>query len=287
MYKILEYKEIFMYWNTIYREKLVKEYKKIFDNNKKPKWAVKKINDSSKIIHPAIPFVGKNYDKTKLIVYASAENLSFYKEEGYLDDDEKAIYRRYDSIISDKKKGRYFPNFHCGPIDCGQLLIVSAYILKYLNINLNYNDPYEFVTNISADNFGKFSEAGEKNRDYAGNIERLKYSLKYIEADLKILQPKIIILLKRIYEFKEIHKLIQDYLPKCLCIPIYQMFPQNINLKNRISKFPKRKQINIDPILLKWHEKITDYNNKISGQTKKNFYSIYNYIDSVIKEYKK
>jgi hypothetical protein len=272
--------EVFMYWNKTYREKLAKEYRKIFQNEKNPKWAVKKIDNSSEIIHPAIPFVGKNYDKTKLIIYASAENLSFYKREGdgYLDDDKEAIYRRYNYI----NRKTYFPQLHCGPIDCGQLLIVSAYILKCLNNEILYNDAHEFLSNIAADNFCKFSKAGIKNNDYAGNIDFLRYSFKYIEADLSILQPNIIIMPHRIYSFCEVKELINTYVPSCLCIPIYQMNAHNINRKDRISKYSKRKKENIDPILLDWHEKISD-----RRIPKNNFLSVYNYLDYILNKYRK
>ena len=267
-----------MYWNKIYRKKLAEKYRNIFKSEKKPEWAVKKLNNPSEVLHPAIPFVGKDYDKTRLIVYASAENLSFYKndKDGYLDDDNKAIFRRYNYL----NKGGYFPQLHCGPIDCGQLLIVSAYILKYLKYKISYNNAYEFIANIAADNFGKFSKVGNSNSDYAGNINLLKYSLKYIEADLQILQPKIIILPHKIYEFKQINELINSYVPSCICIPIYQMNAHNINKKDRISKYPRRKQENIDQLILKWHKNISD-----KRIPKNNFYSVYNYIDYIIKKY--
>ena len=269
-----------MYWNKIYREELSNKYKTIFKDEKKPKWTVKKIENTSEPIHPAIPFVGENYDKTKLIVYASAENLSFYKkdEDGYLDNDNKSIYRRYNYININK----YFTQLHCGPIDCGQLLIVSAYILKCLNNKISYKNPHEFLSYIAADNFGKFSKVGNKNNDYAGNINYLKYSFKYIEADLSILKPNIIILPHQIYSFSEVKELIKKHSPSCLCFPIYQMNAHNINNKNRISKYPKRKKENIDPILLEWHEKITD-----TRIPKNNFLSVYNYLDYIVNKYNK
>jgi hypothetical protein len=269
-----------MYWNKEYREKLSNEYKTIFKNEKKPKWTVKKIENTTEPIHPAIPFVGENYDKTKLLIYASAENLSLYKKErdGWLDNDKKSIYRRYNNINIKE----FFPVLNCGPIECGQLLIVSAYILKYLNITISYKNPHEFLSNIAADNFGKFSKAGNKNNDYAGNINYLKYSFKYIKADLSILKPKIIILPHQIYSFSEVKELIKKYSPSCKCFPIYQMNAHNINKKDRISKYPKRKKENIDPILLEWHEKITD-----KRIPKNNFLSVYNYLDYIIKKYKK
>lgn len=237
-----------------------------------------KINNPSEILHSAIPFVGKDYDKTRLIVYASAENLSSYKNEkkGNLDDDNKAIFRRYSNL----NKGEYFPDLHCAPVGNGQLLIVSAYILKKLNYKITYDNAYEFISYIAADNLGKFSKVGNSNSDYIGNWNFLKYSKKYIEADLQILQPKMIILPYKAYEINEINELINSYVPSCICIPIYQMYPQNINLKDRISKYPKRRKNNIDPLIWEWHENISDKNIH-----KDNFRSVYNYLDYIIKKY--
>jgi len=265
-----------MYWNKIYREELSIKYSDIFKKEKKPRWAVKKIENQYEPIHPAIPFVGENYDKTKLIVYASAENLSHYKDDGdgYLDDDKKSIYRRYNNINKHKNEN-YFPDLHCSPITDGQLLIVSAYILKCLNIRISYNDPYEFVSYIAADNFGKFSKAG-RNVDYAGKIDYLQYSFKYIEEDLSILKPKVIILAYKMYSFPEVKELINKHSPQCLCLPIFQMNTHNINRKDRIAKHTKRKKKDIAPILLEWQKNITD------RKIHKNFFSVYNYLDCIL-----
>ena len=79
--------------------KLRKLYTQIFaSKNHKPSWAVHKITPehAHELIHCPIPFVGKNYGKqnTKILLYASAENLTGYN--GYLDDDQYAINRHRD-----------------------------------------------------------------------------------------------------------------------------------------------------------------------------------------------
>jgi hypothetical protein len=266
-----------MYWNKIYREELSKKYRAIFKKEEKPEWAVKKVVNSNEPIHPAIPFVGENYDKTRLIVYASAEYIKNYENgDGDFDNDKTSIYRRYNYINKDDEE-QFFPELICAPIS--QLLIVSAYILECLKIKISYNDPYEFISYIAADNFGKFTRVNRK--DYAGNITFLRYSFEYIKVDLRILKPKIIILPYRIYSFPEVKELIDSFSPSCMCLPIYQMNSHNINHKGRISGFPKRREEDIPKILLKWQKKITD------KKIHKNFPSVYNYLDSILKEYKK
>lgn len=96
-------------------------YKQIFVSRKnEPTWATHKINigHTHELIHCPIPFVGKNYSKeeTKILLYASAENLAGYT--GYLDADEDAINRHRNSFEWSVTKGdSFFPNVHIQPIN--------------------------------------------------------------------------------------------------------------------------------------------------------------------------
>jgi hypothetical protein len=267
-----------MMWNKDYSEELEKAYKKIYSSrNGRPQWGIKKSNDPHAIIHPAIPFVGKDYDKTKLLAYASAENLHWYKEykETYLDDDEAALIRRISPLKSDKKKGNFFPGLNMGPFGDGYYYIVIAYILRKLGVELEYENPFDFLPNFAADNFGKFSIAGNKNEDYAGDINYLKRSFKYVEADLEILKPNIIIMPKTIYSHEEVGALIKKVASESKIIPIYQMQPHNIIHKDRIAKYTKRKGKKIVKPLNEWHDRLKE--------NKEQFYSIYAYLDEVLK----
>ncbi|MDD5022111.1 MAG: hypothetical protein PHR82_08315 [Endomicrobiaceae bacterium] len=165
------------------------------------------------------------------------------------------------------------------PIDNGALVVITFYILKHLKGNLNYNRPIELLEDISCGNFGKFSiEAHVKNIDYANKPDKLKYSFEYIEADLKILQPKILIMPYTIYKHRRVQQLITKNANKCKILPIYQITPTTIN--RHIKKYPK-KQLNEIGVLDKWHQEITG---RITGKTKENFYSIYTYLDERIKK---
>lgn len=46
-----------------------------------PVWT-QKMTESAGLIPPTIPFIGKEYGKTRVLLYASAENLSHYKGHG-------------------------------------------------------------------------------------------------------------------------------------------------------------------------------------------------------------
>jgi hypothetical protein len=260
---------------------LRKSYKKVFSLKKnKPDWAVKKLKGNG-LIHPAIPFIGKNYNKTKVLLYASAENLTGY--DGYLDNDNFAINRRREYYNEDKKEEKPFPGVHIGPVGDGSLLIVSAYILNILGIKLEYSTPYEFIEYIAVDNFCKYTKGSLRNEDYAGVTEKIEKSFSYIENDLKILKPKIIILPKTIYKHKEVKQKIERIVPKCLIIPIYQINSTTVN--TTINKYWKRKKKSeIKNILFKWQEMQKKLGNKITGKTNKYFYSVYTYLDDVVKK---
>ena len=124
-------------------EKLLQEYSGIFSNQEnRPDWAIRKKTESNELIHPPIPFVGNNYNSTKVLLYASAENLMYYlksnKQNNILDDDKIAINRhRY--CFDNFSENRFFPYVHIAPIEDGSLLTAISYILKKLNI-IHYDD---------------------------------------------------------------------------------------------------------------------------------------------------
>ena len=73
---------------------LLQQYQTIMDNpNSFPSWAKKKKSNHDEFIKCTIPFVGKDYfcHKPRILVYASAENLTKYN--GDFDRDEDAVNR--------------------------------------------------------------------------------------------------------------------------------------------------------------------------------------------------
>ncbi|OAV72175.1 hypothetical protein Barb4_00108 [Bacteroidales bacterium Barb4] len=258
------------------QEILKEEYKKIFDiRSNRPSWAVKKTTDKEEIIHPSIPLIGKNFENKRLLLYASAENLTHYngKKDTYLDKDDHAINRNRNFFDGSKD---FFPNVHIAPVSNGALIIVTAYILSLLEDNPNYSTPKELIEDISIGNFGKFSiDAGSKNQDYAKDPSKLKFSFDYVKVDLKTLQPKILIIPQSIYNHGEIQQLIKSIVPECLVIPIYQINNRVINTLIA-KKYPKISSDKIG-ILNEWQKEL-----KIKGKTKDNFYSVYSYIDNLV-----
>jgi hypothetical protein len=258
------------------------KYTNIFScKENRPSWSVKKLN-TNEVIHPSIPFVGKNFETSKLLLYASAENLTHYHKikKPYLEDDRFAInrHRNYFDQSATKENRSFFPYVHIAPIEDGALVMLTAYILKCITGTFDYQTPYELLENISFGNFGKFSIVSDnKNKDYAHNVDCLRYSYRYIKTDIETINPKILILPKTIYETISEDTEIQELLSKIpLIIPVYQINAATIN--RIITKKYVQKSFETD-ILYTWHKKLTG---NIKGKTKENFLSVYTYIDSLL-----
>ena len=215
-------------------------YREIFSKKEnQPTWAVHKTGSPDELVHPTIPFVGKNYleQPKKILVYASAENLADYYvdengennwEDNWLDNDKKAENRHRGCFEepSFQEGHLFFPHVHLEPMNNGCLATVVYYIASKL-LGVKYENPKEFYETIAFGNYGKFSietqlqetfrkkpslTSKEKkslkkdktmkkfNKDYAGNGDLLSVSNEFIKADLKILQPDIIIMPKSIYK---------------------------------------------------------------------------------------
>jgi hypothetical protein len=263
---------------------LIEKYSIVFQNEKKPCWAVKKKSNSNEIVHPSIPFIGKNYNNLNILMYASAENLTYYTQQekviDYLDNDLIAINRhRY--CFENLSNSLFFPNVHIEPVTNGALMLIVAYLIKILK-EKEFLSPYELAENIAIANFGKFSiNTTKKNEDYVNDYNKIEKSIEYVKSDLQVLMPNIIIIPKSIIEHKQIREIINNIIPKALIIPIMQITPTTINTQ-LAKKYNRKPEYDLG-VLNEWHKKI---NGKIKGKIKNNYYSIYTYLDEIIKKLK-
>ena len=258
-------------------------YTSIFASRKnEPNWAMHKAasGHTQKLIHCPIPFVGKDYpqQKTNILLYASAENLTGYN--GYLDDDQYAIHRHrnfFEHSISNSDT--FFPNVHIQPINDGCLPIVALYL--YLQFHtIDEIMPAAFLERISLANYCKYTiQSSSQNQDYATNKNYLEHSHEYIKADIEILKPEYIIIPKIIYWTDQ--EFIDQVKGNAKVIPIYQMNARNINL--RIKKYPQKGLAELPLVLGRWYNRLEA--NGIKGKTKENFLSVFSYLDEVFQEY--
>ena len=270
--------------------KLLSAYKNIFKSkNNNPAWAIHKSSSahSEELIHCPIPFVGNQYQKqdVKILLYASAENLSDYnsKQKTYLDEDDFAIvrHRKYFETTSEKSDC-FYPNVHIQPINDGGLLIVAFYIFCKLH-GIVMDMPCEFLERISVANYCKYTiqppkEARQQNIDYPDNLKCLEESHEYIKSDIKILKPDYIILPKKIYQTD--YKFINEIKGNAKIIPIYQINAKTINF-HICKKYPQMDLEKLDTIFRVWYEQLG--RNGINGITKQNFLSVFTYLEDVLK----
>lgn len=264
-------------------EKLKLEYKEILKKeNGQPTWAYHKKSSPKQLIMPTIPFVGKNYfeQPKKVLLYASAENLSYYtKSEDYLDDDDKAINRHRlffdNSFINDECV--FYPNVHIAPIDDGRLA-VAAYYLLHKKYDFPKCTPKELYEKICFANYGKFSAETNSNKDYASDNKKLSASKEYISLDLKTLNPDVIIMVKSMLNQGKQRQVLKSFGLTFDILPIYQITPTTINCY--IQKYPIENYKQLDNNIKLWFESIKA-NGGVTGQTKENYKSLFSYLDSI------
>ncbi len=271
---------------------LIEIYKQIFSQKRDlPEWAVHKISaeNNNDLIHCTIPFVGKDYfnQKTKILLYASAENLSKYhlNNTPYLDDDEFAV-NRHRRFFDDSLRNPYlfYPNVHIQPITDGGLALVAYYIFCQLNGFQGFM-PTEFLEMICFANYckytisGIYSSSGKQNTDYASHREYLSYSHNYIKTDFQLLRPDYVIIPKTIYETDR--DFIDSIKRNAKIIPIYQINAKNINM--RIKAYPAANEDDLFPLIKEWWYHLND--GILKGKTQRNFLSVFTYIDYVLSKY--
>ena len=210
-----------MYTHSDLESHLLSAYKQIRTLNM-PEGAVHKRNSPSELVIPTIPFVGKHYveQQTKILVYASAENLSGYWKGNdkhwpgdWLDCDELAQNRhRWCFDNESMQADRRLPFVHLGPLEDGGLLAAVMFLSAKLR-SYEPPAPREFYETIAFGNYCKYSietefqhamrdpqyaaasqkKANAHNIDYAAKLDYIEASKAYVRADIETLQPDYII----------------------------------------------------------------------------------------------
>ena len=285
-------------------QQLLCEYQKFQDAlGNAPDWAVHKRTQPTELVRCTIPFVGKNYflQAKKILVYASAENLSTYDRKHYdhwegswLDDDAKAE-NRHRKCFDEFDLDDFFPHVHIAPMNNGCLATAVYYIAYKLGLAGNIC-PRDFYETIAVANYGKYSietaqqhaerlnipgqDLAKSNIDYASDLSLLEASHPFVKADLEILQPDIIILPTSVY--KADRKFIDAHKGNACIITIYQM---NAGVINRtIAHDPRFYQYKTEdlPVSVRgWYDHLTK--GGMVNKSKRNYLSVFSYLDEIIK----
>ena len=265
-------------------------YASLYENRVFPSnaWYIENSKGERKYVRSAIPFVGKEYfsnpNGCRVLLYASAENLSGYADGIEELSEEYRVHRCRQSFEASVAAGDFFPSVHIQPINDGGLLVVAYQILKRIMgeaFEKNYGNmqPAEFLEHICCSNYGKFTlhvGDGKTNYDYAGKKRILKLCHAYVKADIDVLKPDLIIMPKSMYEgagqkksFFEKYFSAEEF----KVIPVYQVNSTVVNC--HIGSKYIRKNINeLTENEMLWHKNL-----KRVSQT--NFSSVYSYVDSL------
>lgn len=279
--------------HKVLEQKLLQSYSNVTQNNEID-WAVRK-RHSDELVKPTIPFIGKYYDKQKIkiLVYASAENLAGYYKgnktewiEDELDNDVIATNRhRYFLNKKEYSKDSFYPNVHLGPINNGSLSLAAYYLATKINTDFNYL-PIEFYETIAFANYGKFSietelqkniRLGKEQVGEKANIDPIEYratNRKYIELDIGILKPDIIIMPDSIYNDEK--KFIDMCTDNIIVLGIHMLFPWVIN-PHIAKKYPKYQVEQLEDSVGNWYNHLSQ--DKMTGQNKVNYLSVFSYLD--------
>lgn len=160
------------------KTELIERFKDTFKHP--PKWAWQ--------YEPSIPLVGKRYKPGKgLLIYASAENLSWFNSEPapprFLK--EKA-WNRY--RICYEHEGRtsktFFPDVGIQPVTDGGLFAAGLFIAQKMGLPTR-KTPRAFLETIAVSNWCKYSIRAENNVDYIKNLPKLTESLAFRFHDIR------------------------------------------------------------------------------------------------------
>ena len=241
-----------------------------------PIWAQRKYY-SEGVLPPTIPFIGKEYESTRILLYASAENLSHYQ--GHLENGSVTLMDRHRYYFDNAQNAdSFYPFVHCAPVNDGSLLLAAAYLCEKMGLAVRWDTPRHFLESIAFGNFGKFSiqvKDTRRNRDYAGKMDYLRESFSYVEADFKVLNPSCIILPKTIYSQKKTRALLEKWAPKAKFLPICQINVGNVNRILR-RRYPRRELQSLSPDVARWYEEL-----RWPGKSKENYRAVFSYLDDV------
>lgn len=262
---------------------LINRYKQCFDYEGAPSWSVRSKKDDSPV-NPTIPFVGRNYHKSrlKIAVYASSENLTNY-EEGkgpaiqpeLLETD--ISWNRH-RISYETIKSEYFPYVHIQPVTDGGLYCAASFVWSRLLNEPFDGTPADLLEGLVVANVGKYSLASYgsgKVIDYAGSPDRMRPSLPYFKIDMEYLKPDVLIIPMTIYKHPELKQYTDSYIDMKV-IPVYQCNAKIVNI--HLKKYDVRAmQLASDiscrnPLLAEW-------TNNIKRISSEKFYRYYAHIE--------
>ena len=214
---------------------------------------------------PPIPLVGRNYRPGKrLLIYASAENLSWFNESTPPPrfSGNKA-WNRYRVVY--EQSGRYsedfFPDVGIQPMTDGGLLVAGLFIAGKYGLPQRAR-PRSFLETIAVSNWCKFSIRSGTNRDYIRDVKKLTASLPFVVGELTVLRPVVVLIPKPVWAHPILQAAMRGASPQSQFLPVPQF---NANVVNcHLGKYDRaarrlRKHLRGTPLVC-WMEKLRRVN---------------------------
>ncbi len=165
-----------------YAEKLIQLYEDTFKKEGQP-------SERYYQTKPTIPWIGDHYDKHRILIYASAENLgdwvngtgnrsAFFTEQAF---------NRHANFWNKKVKGE----IGIAPFDTGGLRLVGIMCLRELGFKVPETE--DITSYVAVANLSKFSLKGNGNNVDVKTKKDMKPSCNYLQIDLEELKPDLII----------------------------------------------------------------------------------------------
>lgn len=165
-----------------YTEKLAHLYEDTFKKEGRP-------SECYYQTKPTIPWIGDYYGEHRILIYASAENLGdwVYETEYRSAFFTEHAFNRHTNFWNKKDEGK----IGIEPFDIGGLRLVGIMCLRKLGFEV---PPMQDITTyVAVANLSKFSlkRIGKRNNDV--DKKDLTPSLVYVQHDIEVLEPGIII----------------------------------------------------------------------------------------------
>lgn len=186
-----------MQLNT-FEERLMGQYQSLYEKDK----------PDTTVWHettPAIPFVGDQFGndgRARVLVYGSAENLNWDYPRDMAFSRNREVFNQWKAKEFQglaASVDHWFPWLHMTPVSDGSLLTAARYLVEVFGKTGFSENPEAFIQQIAVGNYGKFSQKGKVNRDYANNPTLLRVSDPYVLADMEVLRPDVVVLPRTIF----------------------------------------------------------------------------------------
>jgi len=215
--------------------------------------------------NPPVPLVGQRFRPGRgLLIYASAENLSWLHDETpparFTSDDAWNRYRvQYEA--GGRQSEEFFPDVGIAPASNGGLFAAGLFVAERLGLPTRAR-PRTFLETIALSNWCKASIRSPQNVDYIGDVKKLTWSLPYVIGELAVLRPAVVLIPKAVWRHALLRAAMRGASPWTRFLPVMQFNAQavNINLRRYDAPAVKLRKRSVRTHLARWMDNLRGVN---------------------------